>query len=316
MIKVSVVLSIHNRSKLFGRALGGYVKQSMPPEEWEIVLVDDSSTEDLSKVYEPWLGRINLRHIRMDHTKHPVFAQMNSGWRPGMPKRWYHTPALSTNIGSAAARGRVICLCHPEILHARSNFSKAYDRLTRERAFLFGMTMLGTSLHNAWLDSNCWTTYEDWSQLLRAFASIDRVKWFGPCELYWYTSFLPREAVKRVRGVDFEYLKGVAAEDDDFRERVKNAGWPPVFANDIVGFHQDHSDEKERHRQRNTEVWQQGLAQNRKTYQERLKSGRFPEAVNVGYDWSAWECVVSDRSFPLANHALTESRSNIGTTGQ
>jgi glycosyltransferase involved in cell wall biosynthesis len=299
VIKISAVLSIHNRSKLFKRALDGYLRQSMPPEEWEIILVDDLSTEDLSKAYEPWVGRVNLRHIRMDHTKHAYFAEMNPGWRPGEPKHWYHTPALSTNIGCAAARGTIICLCHPEILHAPANFQRAFERLLREKVYVFGRTFLGTQRHNVWLEEHSWTESGDWTQFLRNLASIERVTWFRSSELYWYTSFLPREAVEMVRGVDFEYLKGVAGEDDDFRERVKRAGWPPVYAEDIGGFHQDHSDETEGHRRRDTEAWQKGLAQNRKTYQSRVEGAKFPEMVNVNYDWTARDCIVSDVSFSI-----------------
>jgi len=297
MIKVSVVLSIHNRSKLFGRALQGYIRQSMPPEEWEVILVDDLSSEQLSFVLEPWIGQVNIRHVRMDHTRHSLFKEMNTNWTEGVPKHWFHTPALSTNLGCALARGEIICLCHPEILHARTNFERAYVRLQREKAYIFGRTFLGTQRHNTWLDEHSWVEVEDWSDLLRRLAAVDRVKWFLPSELYWYTSFLPREAVTSVRGVDFEYLRGVAGEDDDFRERVKRAGWKPVYAEDIMGFHQDHSNEKESHRQRDTQQWQYGLEQNRKTYRSRLQRNAFPAISNENWDWTAKECLVSDTCY-------------------
>lgn len=310
MIKLSVVLSIHNRSKLFARALGGYLRQTMPTKEWEIVLVDDLSTEDLSKVYSSFLGRINLRYLRMDHTKHALFRELNPRWKPGEPKRWFHTPALSTNLGSSLARGEVICLCHPEILHAPANFERAYERLRSEKSYLFGRTFLGTPKHNAWLDHHDWTEAGAWNDFLRQLASLERVTWFVSSELYWYTSFLPRRAVEEVRGVDFEYLRGVAGEDDDFRERVKRAGWRPLYAEEIMGFHQDHSDETELHRQRTTQSWIEGLAQNRKTYYSRLNGAGFPPVANPSYDWTARECLVTDECHFISDSIRTGNLPN------
>lgn len=288
-ILVSAILSIHNRSLLFRRALDGYMMQTLPPENWEILLLDDMSTEDLRKTYRHLIGRVNIRHILIDHTRHPVFQQRNPGWERGMEPSWYHTPAISMNMGFSMAKGRVLCLCHPEILHAPSNFERAVARLRKERVFAFGTTWLGNSICNEWLSRNSWTEY-GWAGFL-ARVNAKSLRKFSPKELYWYTSFLTREAAIAVRGVDFAFLNGVAGEDDDFKERVRNAGWIPVHAPDIEGFHQDHSHEKEAHHRRDTAAWRLGLKTNRALFKERTQQG-FPAEVNQGLDWTASACVV------------------------
>lgn len=298
-VVVSSVLSIHNRSKLFKRALYGYLWQTMPAESWEIILVDDLSTEDLSETYKPLIGRINLRHIKFDHTRHPLFREKNPGWQPGMKKNWFHTPALTINLGMHMARGPIISLCHPEVLHAPENFELAAIRILQEGAYLFGTTYLGTQQSNQWLDRNSsWVNF-GWQGFLSRVAGskLDR---YG-AEKYWYTSFLPRIAGRTVGGVDFAYLNGVAGEDDDFRDRVSRAGWQAIYSPELEGFHQDHSDEGEAHRNRSTPEWQGGLKRNRELYNQRRVSDNYPSPANTNYDWTAKECFVEEVAFKVGS---------------
>jgi len=298
-IVVSSVLSIHNRSKLFKRALYGYLWQTMPAESWEILLIDDLSTEDLSETYKPLLGRINIRHIKFDHTRHPLFKAKNPGWTQGMKKNWFHTPALTINLGMYLARGPIISLCHPEILHAPENFELAAVRILGESSYLFGTTYLGTQDSNRWLDKNpSWVNF-GWQGFLSRVAS-KTLNTYG-AERYWYTSFLPRVAGRTIGGVDFAYMDGVAGEDDDFRDRVHRAGWKAVWAPELEGFHQDHSDEQESHRVRTTPEWHGGLERNRKLYNGRRHSDRYPHPANVGQDWTARECFVEEARYKVGS---------------
>ncbi len=293
-IVVSSVLSIHNRSKLFKRALYGYLWQTMPAESWEIVLVDDCSSEDLSETYKHLIGRINLRHVKFDHTRHPIFKAKNPNWKPGDPKDWYHTPALTINLGMHLARGPIISLCHPEILHAPENFELAAIRILSEQAvYLFGTTYLGTQDTNRWLEKNSsWVNF-GWKGFLGRVAGHTLEK-YGQEASYWYTSFLPRVSARTIGGVDFEYMNGVAGEDDDFRDRMSLAGYAPLWAPELEGLHQDHSDEGEAHRVRTTDQWQRGLAMNRALYQTRRSTKRYPAPANATMDWTARECFVEE----------------------
>lgn len=298
-ILVSAVLSIHNRSKLFRRALDGYLWQTLPRERWEIVLIDDMSTEDLSQTYSHLLGTINIRHVKVDHTKHPIFRAMNPSWKPGQQANWYHTPCLTNNLGFHLARGSILCLCHPEVLHAPENFERAASRLRRQNSFLFGSTYIGTPEANARLTAKPDWRRNGWQAFLDSVnaGSMKRLD----TEYYWYTSFLPKDAAIAVGGCDFAYMSGAGGEDDDFRDRVALAGWRPSHAGDIEGFHQNHDDEKERHRRRDTPEWAQGLARNRKIYSSRLMSGAFPFPANDGSDWTCRDIVVSVKEFVIGN---------------
>jgi len=300
-IFVSAVLSIHNRSKLFRRALYSYLWQTMPPENWEILLLDDMSTEDLSKTYHDMIGRINMRHVKIDHRRHPLWKSKNPSWSEGQKENWYHTPAITMNVGFHLARGPVICLCHPEILHPPENFERAAVRIfAEEQVYLFGTTYVGTQASNEWLDRRRNWTAAGWGGFLQAVGAEGLNKLTGEC--YWYTSFIPRAAARKVHGVDFEYLNGVAGEDDDFRERVKLAGWTPIHAPELEGFHQDHSHEREQHRRRDTDEWASGLEANRALYNGRKQRG-FPVVANGTADWTGIECFVEERRYTVGSRS-------------
>jgi glycosyltransferase involved in cell wall biosynthesis len=288
--KLSVPLSIHNRTTLFKRALETYMWQTLPPEDWEIVLVDDCSTEDVAEAYRPLLGRINLRHVRFDHKLHPLFKERNPGWKPGDKENWVHTPALTTNLGCHMSRAPVVGLFHPEVMHAPENFERAVRILSEKPRYLFGKVWLGDKAVNEWLGARDGLAGMGWDQMMYESGAF-RCRAFKDDELYWYCSFLPKRAVERVGGVDFEFMKGVAFEDCDFKERINRAGFPDLLDKSIQGMHQDHSNEQEAHRIRNKE-WYDKEAINGNFYRTRLYVSGFPERVNEAIDWTARECVV------------------------
>jgi len=308
MIKVSAILSIHNRRDLLGRALWSYLWQTMPPEEFEVILVDDMSTQDLMPIYLPIIsGRLNFRHVAIDHTRHPVFRRRNPNWKPGDPEDWYHTPSISINVGIAMARGETICLCHPEIIHGPRNFEEGHSLASKHNIFAFSPCILGTPETNTIIGNLGDYREAGWSKLLEAVNWKYLQKW-GPTELYWYCSFLPRKVCGKVGGVDFVYLNGVAGEDDDFRDRVVREGTPANWVPDLESIHQDHSHETEPQHRRDTQRWKDALVVNRAIYYGRRESDKYPRPANVDYDWTAQECWVREMEFVVGDTKLANLR--------
>ena len=283
-VELSVVLSIYNRSDLFRAGLASIASQSLSPERFEVVIVDDESTEDLREVYGEYIGKLNIVHVRMNHRRHWLWPELNP--KPKKQETWFHTPALSINLGLKRARGEVVCITQPEVVLAPDALEEGLKH-GRTRAFVFGDICLSTAeFRNHYLESGgAWA--DEWQTAIR-----DGHR-FVPNEMYWFLSFLRREIAVRVGGVDEEYLRGVYGEDDDFRDRVRLSGVPLVRNDSIRGIHLDHSDEKHWKQQRASAHWREAGERNRARYRAAQALGKSrPWRTNTGKDWGSDRCVA------------------------
>ncbi|PWI18232.1 glycosyl transferase [Streptomyces sp. Act143] len=88
VIKVSVIVPVYNTGKYVDECAPSLLGQSLPADEYEVIYVDDGSTDDT-------LGR--LEKIAAAHPNVQVHTMPNSGW-PGAPR----------NLGMRHARGEYI----------------------------------------------------------------------------------------------------------------------------------------------------------------------------------------------------------------
>lgn len=88
MIKVSVVVPIYNAGSYIERCAPSLVNQSLGADAYEVVYVDDGSTDDSAE---------RLRRLAEAHAHVRVYEQENSGW-PGKPR----------NVGVDRARGKYV----------------------------------------------------------------------------------------------------------------------------------------------------------------------------------------------------------------
>jgi glycosyltransferase involved in cell wall biosynthesis len=114
-IDVSVIITNYNREKFVGRAIRSCLKQSLPKDRYEIIVVDDASTD-------------NSKEVIKSYPVVPIFLENNVG------------VAEASNIGIKAARGSFIirvdsddyikenCLLfHSEILLANQGIGFTYS---------------------------------------------------------------------------------------------------------------------------------------------------------------------------------------------
>jgi len=298
-MKVSIVMSIHNRGALFSKGLPTWINQTFPKSDWELLLIDDMSTQDLADHYRPHLGKFNLRHIKIDHTVHPIFKDMNPEWprNEGKPN-WYHTPALSINIGIHAARGNVICIAQPEVMQFPTNMEIGYAMAMTDKFAIVDMYCDQTGIPKNKILENPAVAAMSVPKLIELFRPNYRRE---PQAMFWFTAFVKKANAIKIGGVREVYLRGVAAEDDDFRERLNLIGCSPqALPKPAVGLHLYHGDETEFHHRRDTLHWQEGLKKNRRFYFEwrqlRRNQGEW-RSGNEG-NWARPECVVSEQEYP------------------
>lgn len=285
-MKVSILLSIHNRSDLLTKGLDSLMQQSMNRNDFEVILIDDNSSEDLSKVYSQY--PLNIVHIKFDPKEHPHY-------------RGYHTPALSLNLGIKQAIGTVLCFSQPEVIHFKENLTRGYTQAIGD-TFVFGTIMLSHRQFTKDITSRgvnpdfalAWEHAAQHGNMLPGDPRDDN----ADKGLYWFVAFLRRDHALAVGGVDETYMEGVYGEDDDFRDRIRLSGINSEHAATIRGIHINHDHEEDLYvkQDRNGSFWTKGAEHNRARYRNfcsRIQQGNPVDIVaNADLTWGDEKYIV------------------------
>jgi len=227
-IKVSVVISLYNRREFFNRTLMTYVKQTLPKEEFELIVMDDRSTEDILGLCKDYAQSYGLRfqYISVDSSKGVI------------PQRGF-TPALSNNIGFKLARGPVIVITGPESLQGNKNLELSYKG-ANEGYCVYGNICRSSEEFVDELRRQDWQnlSFEQIYAIPGAKADMSVLKGW-----WWYYVAVRKEYLFAINGVDERFMEGMTGEDDDFALRMSHSGVPLIRNSNIIGIHQDHSRE-------------------------------------------------------------------------
>ena len=120
-LPVSVVIPVHNSAQYVERCIGALLDQSLPPAQFEVLVVDNNSTDrsaELVRRYEP-----GVRFLRED--RQGAYAARNRGIR--------------------AARGRVIAFTDPDCIPDRQWLRQALNALSAGADVVLGRNDLPTA---------------------------------------------------------------------------------------------------------------------------------------------------------------------------
>jgi glycosyltransferase involved in cell wall biosynthesis len=110
MLKVSVVVPVYNPGEYFQPCIDSLTSQSMSSDEFEIICIDDGSTDDTPAL---------LDELAEKHPNLRVIHQPNSGW-PGQPR----------NLGLDTARGEYVFFCDHDDWLGTEALQRLYDFAT------------------------------------------------------------------------------------------------------------------------------------------------------------------------------------------
>ena len=285
-IKNSVIISIKNRGDFLDRTLYTFAKQTMPKKEFEIVIVDDDSTDDLLDICKKHssLSGLQFQYIKINTAKGAI------------PQKGF-TPALSNNIGFKKARGSVFIITGPESLQKETNMELTWKACHGPNC-IYGIVYRAPPQFVDGLRSDRdWHSYTYLNQLLqRCKPPLQKESTGG---FWWYYAATRKEYIIAVNGVDERYMEGICGEDDDFAYRMKFLGLNLAHNHDIFCIHQDHSREDKKdfaHRIRfHNAQWRILRSHNLAILLECRKSGN--PIVNKDINWGAEEAIVKIEVF-------------------
>lgn len=227
-VKVSVIISSRNRVNLFKKTLYTLDKQTLGKQNFEIIILDDKSTEDLFGLCHNIHNDTGLRiqYICFDRNKGDI-----------KPKTW--TPALSNNIGFKLSRGSVIIISGQETLLHPNSLEISYNKAS-EGYCVYGSVYRSTisfanTLNRVW---NMNMSFDDILKINGATYDASPLNGW-----WWYYMATQKEHIMNIGGVDERFMLGIAGEDDDFANRIQHYGVPIIRSKQIIGVHQDHSRE-------------------------------------------------------------------------
>lgn len=111
---VSVVLSTYNRAHLLARSLICYEKQEFDNDRFELVVVDDHSTDDTRDLVLDWSRSTGIRAVVVTDSPKPT--------------AWRDCGAV-LNCGIRASTGEHVLLTHPEVMVGRKSVAACVDQL-------------------------------------------------------------------------------------------------------------------------------------------------------------------------------------------
>ncbi len=114
MLKVSVIVPVYNPGPNIDECIESLLGQTLPPEEYEVIFVDDGSSDGTETRLDALAAEHD--HVRVKHIP-------NSGW-PGRPR----------NLGIEMARGEYVYFVDNDDWLGKGALNRLYNRAKRDEA--------------------------------------------------------------------------------------------------------------------------------------------------------------------------------------
>ena len=203
---VSVVTPTYNRRERLGRVLTALAAQDADPKTFEVVVVDDGSTDDTASFLEQQRFGFELRHVR----------QANAG------------PARARNVGIEAARGELVLFLDDDVVPAPHLVSEHVRSHDDPQLAVIGP--LASLPHYA----QPWVAWEQ-DKLETQYSAMARGEYEATFRQFWTgNASVRREHLLAAGGFDTEFLR---AEDVELGLRLKRLGVKFRFNPRALGHH-------------------------------------------------------------------------------
>ena len=237
-LKCTVIIPTYNRAALLGRTLESLTRQSLPPEQFQLIVVDDGSRDATADMVESFSQRLNLRY----------FFQEDEGWRVAKARNVgianaaadvcvfidsgvaLHSGCLAAHVASHdAGQGPVAVLGYVRgfdvNFRTAGAFTEAIDLDDLDE------TIRRMEVGNRWRDIR---------EIFYAKYTDDFHGLPAPWVIFWTCNVsASTELVRSIGGFD-EAFRSWAGEDIDFGYRLFNAGAKIVLNRQASSIHLPH----------------------------------------------------------------------------
>ncbi|MGR3310383.1 MAG: glycosyltransferase family 2 protein [Candidatus Brocadiales bacterium] len=212
-LKVSVIAPTYNRSSIIPRFLAALDCQTVLPEDYEVILVDDGSTDETREVVSSFAGKLkfNLEYL----------YQPNGG------------PASARNLGIQKARGRLILILNDDAIVNQNLIEK--HLATHEQLLPRKAAVLGSFDWDEELISNPFMRYISQNSVIFQYPRM--VKGFYNYKYFWTCNIsITRELLLKA-GLFDEIFTDPMYEDIELGYRLQKMGVDVYFDPTIVSTH-------------------------------------------------------------------------------
>ena len=213
-MKVSVVIPTHNRKETLQKAIQAYLNQAAPSDSFEILAVDDGSSDGTSQVLSRFLGSgpVDIRYFRQEQ----------------------RGPAAARNLGIREASGEIILFTDDDIVPARNLVAEhlAWHQKHPEAC----VAVLGYVTWSPEIETTPFMRWYGERGPLFAYADLAGrtqidFRFFYSCNVSLKAQFL------RNSGTFDEEFKSAAFEDTELGYRLAKRGMRLLYNPAAVGYH-------------------------------------------------------------------------------
>lgn len=201
MIDISVIVPAHNAAPTIGACLEGLLAQSVPRDRYEVIVVDDGSSDSTREI----AGGYEVR----------VIAQSHQG------------PAAARNRGVAEAEGEIVLFTDADCVPTRNWIAEMVKRF--DDVEVVGVKGAYRTRQGGIVPRFVQCEYEERYERMAKQSQIDFID--------TYAAGYRRNVLLKEGGFDIRY-PSASVEDQEFSFRLAQRGYKMVFNPQAVVYHQ------------------------------------------------------------------------------